>query len=69
MKKGIPTIRRNTSLGSVRFLNHAAELVKAHNKLDQEVEKAYGKRFNSDADRVAFLFERYSELIAQEEAK
>ena len=42
------------------------ELVKAHNKLDQEVEKAYGKRFNSDAERVAFLFERYSELIVQE---
>ena len=42
------------------------ELVKAHSKLDQEVEKAYGKRFNSDAERVAFLFERYAELIAQE---
>jgi len=45
------------------------ELVKAHSRLDQEVEKAYGKRFNLDADRVAFLFEKYSELITQEEAK
>jgi hypothetical protein len=37
------------------------ELVKAHNRLDAEVEKAYGRRFSSDADRVAFLFERYLE--------
>lgn len=37
------------------------ELVKAHNRLDAEVEKAYGRRFNSDADRVAFLFEKYLE--------
>lgn len=47
-------------------LTMPAELVKAHNKLDQEVEKAYGKRFNSDAERVAFLFERYVELTTQE---
>lgn len=38
------------------------ELVNAHNKLNAEVEKAYGKRFNTDADRVAFLFDKYSEL-------
>ena len=37
------------------------EMVKAHNRLDSEVEKAYGRRFSSDADRVAFLFERYLE--------
>ena len=37
------------------------ELVKAHNRLDAEVEKAYGRRFNSDAERVAFLFEKYLE--------
>ncbi len=37
-------------------------LVKAHDKLDALVEKAYGKRFDSDAGRVAFLFERYKEL-------
>ena len=36
-------------------------LVQAHNRLDAEVEKAYGRRFNSDADRVAFLFEKYKE--------
>ncbi len=37
------------------------ELVKAHNRLDSEVEKAFGRRFSSDADRVAYLFERYLE--------
>ncbi|TDR36966.1 hypothetical protein DFR29_1261 [Tahibacter aquaticus] len=40
-----------------------AELVRAHNALDRAVDAAYGKRaFNSDADRVAFLFERYKRL-------
>ena len=34
------------------------ELVQAHDKLDAEVEKAYGKRFGSDSERVAFLFEK-----------
>ena len=37
-------------------------LVKAHQKLDTEVEKAYGRRFASDADRVAFLFDRYAKM-------
>ena len=37
-------------------------LAKAHQKLDRLVEKAYGKAFASDAERVAFLFERYKEL-------
>lgn len=40
-------------------------LMQAHNKLDAEVEKAYGKRFSSDADRVAFLFERHLEIISK----
>ena len=39
-------------------------LVKAHGKLDRLVEKAYGKYFDSDADRVAFLFDRYRKLTA-----
>ena len=42
------------------------ELVKAHSKLDAEVEKAYGKRFESDTARVAFLFGRYNQLVAGE---
>lgn len=38
------------------------ELVAAHRKLDAAVEKAYGRRFKDDAERVAYLFEKYSEL-------
>lgn len=41
------------------------ELVQAHDYLDAEVEKAYGKRFKTDAERVAFLFERYGDLSDQ----
>lgn len=39
------------------------DLIRAHNKLDIEVEKAYGKRFKNDADRVAFLFDKYLERL------
>ena len=39
------------------------ELLQAHRKLDSAVEKAYGRKFTDDAERVAFLFEKYSELI------
>ncbi|GHV82837.1 methylase [Spirochaetia bacterium] len=35
------------------------ELTKAHNKLDKVVEKAYGREFDDDAQRVAYLFELY----------
>jgi len=38
------------------------DLVKAHAKLDRLVEKAYGKSFSDDAERVAFLFEEYRKL-------
>ena len=38
------------------------ELVAAHRKLDAAVEKAYGRSFADDAERVAFLFEKYREL-------
>lgn len=41
------------------------ELVKAHHVLDRAVDTAYGRRkFHTDADRVAFLFERYENLIS-----
>ena len=40
------------------------DLAKAHARLDRLVEKAYGKTFEGDAERVAFLFERYQELTA-----
>ena len=39
------------------------ELRKAHEKLDKSVENAYGKKFDSDAQRVTYLFERYKELL------
>lgn len=41
------------------------ELVKAHQTLDRAVDAAYGKTvFKSEAERVAFLFERYQQLTA-----
>ena len=42
-------------------------LLKAHQKLDAAVDAAYGKKagaFKSDAERVAFLFERYQALTS-----
>ncbi|SDY11332.1 hypothetical protein SAMN05421644_13024, partial [Allochromatium warmingii] len=46
------------------------ELVKAHRKLDAAVDAAYSKRkFTSDSDRVALLFERYQELVAERDLK
>ncbi len=42
-------------------------LVKAHQKLDAAVDAAYGKKnFRNDAERVAFLFERYQKLTELE---
>lgn len=46
------------------------ELVKAHHKLDAVVDTAYSKRkFSGDADRVAFLFGLYQQLVGPLEAK
>lgn len=40
-------------------------LLKAHQKLDAAVDRAYGKTgFKSDAERVAFLFARYQALTS-----
>ena len=39
------------------------ELVKAHARLDALVDKAYGRSFSSDADRVAHLFRLYAEKV------
>ena len=38
------------------------ELLQAHRKLDAAVEKAYGRKFTDNEERVAYLFEKYSEL-------
>lgn len=40
-------------------LSMPKELLQAHNDLDREVEKAFGKRVENDAERVKFLFEWY----------
>lgn len=40
-------------------LSMPKDLVRAHSDLDAEIEKAYGKRFTSDLERVAFLFDLY----------
>ncbi|MBW8003172.1 MAG: hypothetical protein FVQ80_14325 [Planctomycetes bacterium] len=40
------------------------ELAKAHTKLDRLVEKTYGKSFENDASRVAFLFKKYQQLTS-----
>ena len=41
------------------------ELVKAHQALDKAVDAAYGRTgFKTEAERVAFLFERYQQLTA-----
>jgi len=40
-------------------------LLKAHQALDRAVDAAYGKKsFASEAERVAFLFERYQALTS-----
>jgi hypothetical protein len=46
-------------------LTMPANLVKAHNELDKAVDAAYNyKSAKDDAARVAFLFEKYQELVA-----
>jgi len=46
-------------------LSMPSALLKAHQKLDTAVDKAYGKTgFKSDAERVAFLFARYQTLTS-----
>jgi hypothetical protein len=37
-------------------------LSKAHQKLDKAVEAAYGRSFDDDSQRVAYLFELYQKL-------
>ncbi len=42
-------------------------LYQAHKKLDAIIDKAYrAKKFESDDERLSFLFERYLELTANE---
>lgn len=46
-------------------LSMPPELTKAHHTLDRTVDAAYGKTgFNTEADRVAFLFQLYQQITA-----
>ncbi|MBK9251955.1 MAG: hypothetical protein IPM70_08710 [Proteobacteria bacterium] len=46
-------------------LTMPADLLKAHQKVDRAVDAAYGRKdFKTEAERVAFLFERYQALSA-----
>ena len=46
------------------------DLVKAHQKLDAAVDAAYSKKkFSSDTDHVAFLFELYQQILSPLESK
>ena len=44
-------------------LSMPPDLVKAHAKLDALVDKAYGRTFANDAERVAHLFRLYAESV------
>jgi hypothetical protein len=46
-------------------LSMPLELLKAHQKLDKLVEKCYGKKFDDDNQRVAYLFELYQKLTGE----
>jgi hypothetical protein len=41
------------------------KLVEAHQKLDKAVETAYGRTFDDDSQRVAYLFELYQTLSGE----
>jgi hypothetical protein len=40
-------------------------LTKAHQKLDKAIESAYGRSFDDDSQRVAYLFELYQKLCGE----
>ena len=44
-------------------LTMPAELRKAHRTLDAAVERAYGQRFENDAERVVHLFALYRSAV------
>ncbi|MDR2663782.1 MAG: hypothetical protein LBC31_12380 [Treponema sp.] len=46
-------------------LSMPADLIKAHQKLDKAVEAAYGRSFDDDSQRVAYLFELYQKLSGE----
>lgn len=46
-------------------LSIPSDLLKVHNELDKAVEKAYGKKFETDEERVTFLYEKYQEKVSR----
>lgn len=40
-----------------------AKLTKAHQELDKAVDKAYGKKFDNDSERMKYLFELYKKEL------
>jgi hypothetical protein len=56
----------NSSLAALYDpLSMPPELVKAHRKLDKAVEASYGRSFDNDSQRVAYLFELYQKLSGE----
>jgi len=54
----------NSSLATLYNFPMPVDLLKAHSKLDREVEKAYtSKKFETEADMVSFLFSKYKEYL------
>lgn len=60
MRKNYPN---NTLADLYDPLAMPPDLLKAHHDLDKAVEKAYGKTFKTDEERVAFLFGLYVEHV------
>ncbi|HJJ48232.1 MAG TPA: hypothetical protein O0X39_04465 [Methanocorpusculum sp.] len=50
-------------------LTMPVELRKAHERLDKAVEKAYGCKFENEAEIVAYLMEEYQRLVKEEGKK
>ena len=47
-----------------------ADLKKAHDKLDQKVDKIYrDEPFESDSDRIQFLLQKYDEILKARDVK
>ncbi len=52
-------------LGLLTILYMPSDLLKAHQHLDALVDKAYGKKFANDAERVAYLFDLYAAAVKE----
>lgn len=63
---GIRSEFPNSSLADLYDpLTMPPKLIKAHHALDSAAEKAYGKTFEDDAGRVAYLFELYQKMSGE----